>query len=64
VPLILFGPPFRQGSTDVACFPTDQVPTLAQGLGIPPPAGASGRPITEILIDPGGIAGAPTREEP
>lgn len=64
VPLIFYGPPFRPGASDVACSPTDLVPTLARALGIAPPTGASGRPLTAILVDPGGNADAPIREEP
>jgi predicted AlkP superfamily pyrophosphatase or phosphodiesterase len=63
VPLILFGPPFRPGQSGIDCSPVDLVPTLARALGIPPPAGASGRPMAEILVDPDGNAGPLTREE-
>ena len=62
VPLILFGPPFRPGAFGIDCSPADLAPTLARALGVPPPAGASGRPMTEILIDLDGNAGPLTRE--
>ncbi len=63
VPLILFGPPFRPGASGIDCSPADLAPTLARALGIPPPAGASGRPMTEILVDLDGHAGSSTPEE-
>ena len=62
VPLILFGPPFRPGEFGIDCSPADLAPTLARALGVPPPAGASGRPMTEILVDLDGNAGPLTRE--
>jgi hypothetical protein len=66
VPLILFGPPFRPGPFEADCSPIDLTPTLARALGMPPPAGASGRPLTAILVDSDlsrRIAGSSEREE-
>jgi predicted AlkP superfamily pyrophosphatase or phosphodiesterase len=63
VPLLLFGPPFRPGSTVPDCSPVDLAPTLARGLGIAPPAGASGRPLLALLADPDGDATPPTMED-
>ena len=53
VPLLFSGPPFRHGERDDRpCTPADLAPTLAAVLHLPPPAAATGRVLTEALVQP------------
>ena len=49
VPLVLHGPPFRPGVYRQRTDLTDVAPTLANILGITPPAMATGRVLAEAL---------------
>jgi len=49
VPLILFGAPFRPGTYRLRASPADIAPTLANALGITPPAMATGRVLAEAF---------------
>jgi len=49
VPLILYGAPFRSGTYRLRASPIDIAPTLANALGITPPAMATGRVLAETF---------------
>jgi len=49
VPLILYGAPFRPGTYRQRASPVDIAPTLANALGMTPPAMATGRVLAEAF---------------
>jgi len=49
VPLILYGAPFRSGTYRLRASPADIAPTLANALGMTPPAMATGRVLAEAF---------------
>jgi hypothetical protein len=49
VPLLLWGSAFRHGEFADPCQPVDLAVTLAAALGIEPPSGAVGTPLTHAL---------------
>jgi arylsulfatase A-like enzyme len=49
VPLLLWGSAFRHGEFADPCQPVDLAITLAAALGIEPPSGAVGTPLTHAL---------------
>jgi len=51
VPLVLHGPPFRPGTYRDRCTPADLAPTLSAALGIPAPAMATGRILSEAFSE-------------
>ena len=51
IPLMVMGPGIRPGRYDGAVVLNDLAPTLATLLGIETPSGASGRALSEILVD-------------
>ncbi len=51
VPLLLFGRGINPGKHDTPAAPTDIAPTMARLLGIPKPTKATGRVLTEALVE-------------
>ena len=49
IPIVLYGPPFRPGRHHDRCSNIDLAPTLSAGLGIPPPAMATGQPLPDAF---------------
>jgi Type I phosphodiesterase / nucleotide pyrophosphatase len=49
VPLLLYGPPFRQGVFESPVESVDVAPTLARSLGLAPPSSAVGRVLEALL---------------
>src|SRR6185436_18423885 len=50
VPLLLWGAAFRPGMYRDPCQTVDLAPTLSSALGISPPSGAVGSPLTPALL--------------
>ncbi|NIR44789.1 MAG: alkaline phosphatase family protein [Gemmatimonadetes bacterium] len=49
VPIIIAGPGIEEGTVSRRVDPADIAPTIAAALGIKPPSGAIGTPLTEVI---------------